>query len=802
MSDFSSYFLMKEPDVIDYVQAKLHYFDPESSLTCREIGDGNLNYVFRVKDEKSGRSIIVKQAGTHLRISDKMTLTTDRGRIEASILKLQGALCPGLVPEVYLYDGVMCAMIMEDMIGHTMMRTGLIHHEMYPKFPEQISTFLVNSLLMTTDIVMNHQKRKALVREFSNPELCDITENLVFGEPILNYNGRNDVFPPVKDFVEKEIYGDKALKAEVARLKFRFMNHAQSLIHGDLHTGSVFINQEHTFVFDPEFAFFGPMGYDIGNVIANLFFAWANGNATISDPEEKAQFCGWCMCAIMEIVDLFREKFLRLYDEQVTEPLAKSDDFKASYLSEILADTAGYAGTECIRRIVGMAHNKDITVIEDLDKRATAEKILLTFAKDLIMHQKDFQTAGEYYRAMTDAIRAVEPDNPLIGPEKTILDYDTVALDDEKHALVIIDQTKLPSRIEILSLTAQKDIWDAIYLLKVRGAPAIGVAAAIGIYLAAREIAISMTAQSGDAAGQGETTPDYNEFLRRFCEASAYLNSSRPTAVNLSWALRRMENVVLDHKGASVPQIVDALHDEALAIREEDILVCRSIGKYGLSLVKPGDSLLTHCNAGQLATVKYGTATAPMYLGQEKGYNFKVYCDETRPLLQGARLTSFELSSAGLDVTLLCDNMSASLMREGKIQAVFVGCDRVAANGDTANKIGTSMAALAAKRYNVPFYVCAPTSTIDMDTATGDDIVIEQRKPEEVTDMWYEKPMAAPGVKVYNPAFDVTDHDLITGIVTEFGIAYPPYSESFQEIFLKKQIRDTVQRMMKDMDIK
>lgn len=422
MSDFSSYFLMKEPDVIDYVQAKLHYFDSESSLTCREIGDGNLNYVFRVKDEKSGRSIIVKQAGTHLRISDKMTLTTDRGRIEASILKLQGALCPGLVPEVYLYDGVMCAMIMEDMIGHTMMRTGLIHHEMYPRFPEQISTFLVNSLLMTTDIVMDHQKRKALVREFSNPELCDITENLVFGEPILNYNDRNDVFPPVKDFVEKEIYGDKALKAEVARLKFRFMNHAQSLIHGDLHTGSVFINQEHTFVFDPEFAFFGPMGYDIGNVIANLFFAWANGNATISDPEEKAQFCGWCMCAIMEIVDLFREKFLRLYDEQVTEPLAKSDDFKASYLAEILADTAGYAGTECIRRIVGMAHNKDITVIEDMDKRATAEKILLTFAKDLIMHQKDFQTAGEYYRAMTDAIRAVEPDNPLIGPEKTILD--------------------------------------------------------------------------------------------------------------------------------------------------------------------------------------------------------------------------------------------------------------------------------------------------------------------------------------------------------------------------------------------
>ena len=347
---------------------------------------------------------------------------------------------------------------------------------------------------------------------------------------------------------------------------------------------------------------------------------------------------------------------------------------------------------------------------------------------------------------------------------------------------MIIDQTKLPSKIEILSLTKQKDIWDAIYLLKVRGAPAIGVAAAIGAYLAAREIKAS----------------SYEDFYTQFKAACDYLNSSRPTAVNLSWALHRMENVVIDNKKLPIPKIVTALHDEALAIREEDITVCHSIGKYGLSLVKPGDGLLTHCNAGQLATVKYGTATAPMYLGQEKGYNFKVYCDETRPLLQGARLTSFELSSAGLDVTVLCDNMSATLMRQGKINAVFVGCDRVAANGDTANKIGTSMAALAAQRYHVPFYVCAPTSTIDMSIPDGDAIVIEQRKPEEVTSMWYEKPMVADGVKVFNPAFDVTDHDLITGIVTEFGIAYPPYEESLKEIFLKKQIRDTVQRMLKD----
>ena len=370
------------------------------------------------------------------------------------------------------------------------------------------------------------------------------------------------------------------------------------------------------------------------------------------------------------------------------------------------------------------------------------------------------------------------------GSTPTILDYDTVNLDEDNHALVIIDQTKLPNRIEILSLSSQEEIWDAIYLLKVRGAPAIGVTAAIGIYLAAREI----------------RADDFDSFYTGFKKASDYLNSSRPTAVNLSWALRRMEEVVICHKESSISEIVEALHQEALRIRQEDIDVCREIGRYGLSLVKPGDGLLTHCNAGQLATVRYGTATAPMYLGQEQDYHFKIYCDETRPLLQGARLTSFELKSAGMDVTVLCDNMSASLMREGKVNAVFVGCDRVAANGDAANKIGTSMVALAAKRYGIPFYVCAPTSTIDMNTKTGADIIIEQRKAEEVTSMWYKEPMVAEGIKAYNPAFDVTDQDLITGIVTEFGIAYPPYDQAFREIFLKKEIKKTVEEIVDQTD--
>lgn len=356
--------------------------------------------------------------------------------------------------------------------------------------------------------------------------------------------------------------------------------------------------------------------------------------------------------------------------------------------------------------------------------------------------------------------------------EKTMSfdDFDTVDLDEERQALAIIDQTKLPSKMKMLYLTKQEDIWDAIYLLKVRGAPAIGVAAAIGIYLAAKDI----------------KADSYEDFLAQFRKAKDYLDSARPTAVNLSWALKRQESVVLEHKDEPIDTIVKALHDEAVKIREEDIAVCRAIGEYGLTLIKDGDGLLTHCNAGRLAAVKYGTATAPMYVGAEKGYKFKIFADETRPLLQGARLTAFELAQAGMDVTLECDNMSATAMRNGWIQAVFVGCDRVAANGDAANKIGTSMVALAAKRYGVPFYVCAPTSTIDMATPTGKDIKIEQRKPEEVTEMWYKERMAPENINVFNPAFDVTDSDLITGIVTEYGIARAPYKEAFEEIFRRK----------------
>ena len=353
------------------------------------------------------------------------------------------------------------------------------------------------------------------------------------------------------------------------------------------------------------------------------------------------------------------------------------------------------------------------------------------------------------------------------------MDYDTVRLEDENNAVVIIDQTKLPGKIEIISLHTAQEIWNAIYLLQVRGAPAIGVAAAYGIYVLAKRM----------------DTEDYDTFYREFVRQKEYLDSSRPTAVNLSWALNRMQRVVEAHSGETVAQIKEALHRESVAIQEEDIWVCRMIGEHGLTLVKPGDGILTHCNAGQLATSKYGTATAPIYLGEERGYHFRVFADETRPLLQGARLTAFELQSSGVDVTLICDNMSATVMKNGWVNAVFVGCDRVAANGDAANKIGTSVVAAVAKYYGVPVYICAPTSTIDLNTPTGAEIKIEQRPAEEVTEMWYKERMAPEGIKVFNPAFDVTDHELIAGIVTEYGVARAPYTESLAAIFAEKEKR-------------
>lgn len=348
-----------------------------------------------------------------------------------------------------------------------------------------------------------------------------------------------------------------------------------------------------------------------------------------------------------------------------------------------------------------------------------------------------------------------------------VLDLDTVRLSADRNCLEILDQTLLPGTVKVLRLEKIEDIFEAIRFLRVRGAPAIGVCAGYAMALAASRI----------------ETEAYDDFLSKFLEKKTYLAGARPTAVNLFWALDRMERVLRECADIPISEIKERLFAEAQAIRDEDVAISRCIGEIGFSLMKPGDGILTHCNAGTLATAKYGTATAPMYIAMEKGMrDFRVYCDETRPLLQGARLTAFELHDAGIDTTLICDNMASAVMQAGKVNLVFVGCDRVAANGDTANKIGTSGVAVLAKHYGIPFYVCAPTSTIDMSVQTGAQIPIEERDPSEITEMWYKERMAPEGVKAYNPAFDVTDHGLITGIITERGLCQAPYEEAFRKL--------------------
>jgi methylthioribose-1-phosphate isomerase len=348
---------------------------------------------------------------------------------------------------------------------------------------------------------------------------------------------------------------------------------------------------------------------------------------------------------------------------------------------------------------------------------------------------------------------------------KEFLPFETVALDDQDDALLIVDQTKLPNEVVTLRLRELTDIREAIRSLKVRGAPAIGVAAAFGLYLAVK--------QSGAAA--------FDAFFVELKAAKYSLSGARPTAVNLSWALSRMEAAALRHREEPVPRVKERLREECMAIFREDIAMCRRIGEHGLKLLKDGDGILTHCNAGQLATSRYGTALSPIHLGRERGMRFKVYIDETRPLLQGARLTAFELMANGVDVTLICDSTASQVMKNGWVQAVLVGCDRVAGNGDVCNKIGTSALAILAKHYGIPFYALGPSSTVDLNVETGADIPIEQRAAEEVTELWYQKPMAPRGVKVYNPAFDVTPHELVTAIVTERGILRPPYGETLAQ---------------------
>ena len=343
--------------------------------------------------------MIVKQADRLLRSSGR-PLDMYRNKIEAAILKLEGELAPGLVPEVWHYDETMAATSMEDISEYKNLRKELSENRVYPHFAENISSFLANTLLPTTDLVLDAEEKKRSVKFFTNPELCRITEDLVLTEPYCDYKGRNILFAGNEDFVREHLYEDPALHAEVASLRLNFMNNAQALLHGDLHSGSIFINEKGLKVLDPEFAFYGPMGYDIGNVIGNLFFAWANKAFAAPDAEEVLSAIETC---IADTWDLTREKLEAKYDACVTLPLYRVPAFKSAYLDSILADSAGYAGTEIIRRTVGDAKVMEVTSVSDPRQRIPMERALVKLGIALIKNRRSYRVGHE----LTEAFRLI-----------------------------------------------------------------------------------------------------------------------------------------------------------------------------------------------------------------------------------------------------------------------------------------------------------------------------------------------------------------------------------------------------------
>lgn len=374
---------MNTDDVKEYVIHK-GFFDTGAQLVCSEIGDGNINYVFKVIDEKTGKSLVIKQADKLLRSSGR-PLDLHRSKIEAEILRIEGSLAPSMVPKVYHYDEALCALVMEDISSYKNLRTQMLEGRTFSHFAEHISDFLAATLLPTTDLVIGRAEKKKRVKLFTNIELCDITEDLVLTEPYYDYKKRNIITQGNEDFVETHLYRNEALQAQAGMLRNAFMNNAQALLHGDLHSGSIFINETGIKVIDPEFAFYGPMGYDIGNAIGNMFFALAH--KSFCEPSNTA-FISWAERCIADIVDLTETKLAKKYDECVHFPLY-TGGFKESYLADIKADSLGFAGTEIIRRVVGDTKVKELTSVKDGTVKIQMERALILTAENLIIKRRE-----------------------------------------------------------------------------------------------------------------------------------------------------------------------------------------------------------------------------------------------------------------------------------------------------------------------------------------------------------------------------------------------------------------------------
>lgn len=396
---YDKHFMLDSKSVVDFIKYRIDYFDETAEIEAYEIGDGNINYVFKVVDRVTGKSLVVKQSDKFLRTSGR-PLDQKRNKIEYMAIEIEEKLSNGKVPHIFAYDENMHTIIMEDISDYKNLRKELDKEIIFQNLPESISDFLADTLLPTTDLVLPRDVKKEQVQLFINTELCDISEDLVFTEPYYDYKGRNIITNGMQDFVEKELYNDQYLIAEVGILRNNFMNNAQALIHGDLHSGSIFINEKGIKIIDPEFAFYGPIGYDIGNVIGNLFFSLAN-KFVLGEKEEG--YTSWISQAIIDIYDLTRSKLIKKFKNVVQLPIY-NDIFMNKYVSCVFSDTIGYAGTEIIRRTVGDSKVSEITSVEDHNNRIKLETILIKLGKKLIINRNHIDTGKKLMKEFREAV--------------------------------------------------------------------------------------------------------------------------------------------------------------------------------------------------------------------------------------------------------------------------------------------------------------------------------------------------------------------------------------------------------------
>jgi len=380
---YQEHFLLDCDEVISYVKEK-NLFLENDDLTVKEIGDGNINYIFKVENKIDGKSIVLKQADKLLRSSGR-PLDLARSKIEANILRIENNLAPHFVPEIYFYDEIMCVLAMEDISEYKNLRTELVAGKIFPNFANNISEFLSRTLLLTTDLFMDKFEKKKNVKEFINPELCDISECLVFTEPYDNNKNRNIITTGNEEFVENMLYKNEDLHFAILKLREKFMNYSQSLIHGDLHSGSIFINEKGIKIIDPEFSFYGPMAYDIGNVIGNLYFPLYRAKFFMEDSKKKEEFINWLEKCILDIPILFSKKCKLLWEKYSDDKLLKNRKFRDYYIENIVKDSLAYAGTEIIRRTVGDAKVLELTNLETSEKKLELEKELISKAISMIM---------------------------------------------------------------------------------------------------------------------------------------------------------------------------------------------------------------------------------------------------------------------------------------------------------------------------------------------------------------------------------------------------------------------------------